>query len=217
MSRPQKILTIALWLVAATAMVAVAAMKYAQRQNQVTAESVPAGVIWTKPNEPLPELYPAPDFSLTNQNNQPFTKTQLLGHPWVGDFIFTTCPDMCPIMSTRMSTLQAQLPAEVKLVSFTVDPKHDTPAILATYAQQYHAEDGRWFFLTGPEAIQESIVSGMKLHFKAAQGASPIEHSPDFVLVDAKGVIRSYYDSNVPGQIDLLTHDVQRLLSESGK
>jgi protein SCO1/2 len=121
------------------------------------------------------------------------------------------------MMSTRMSALQDVLPAEVKLVSFSVDPANDTPDVLLAYSKTYHAQPGRWIFLTGPLQQVADVVSGMKTYFKPAEGAnSPIVHSPYFVLVDGKGMIRRYYDTNIPGQTDEVGRDVKQLLSESG-
>jgi len=93
--------------------------------------------------------------------------------------------DVCPHVE-----LQNQLPADVKLVSFSVDPVHDTPAVLKDYAARYHAQSGRWIFLTGDEKTQERVVGAMKLGFVPAQGSTPIQHDEHFVLIDAHGKIR---------------------------
>ncbi|MGA2583405.1 MAG: SCO family protein [Tepidisphaeraceae bacterium] len=214
MRREQKILILALWLVAGMAIVSVAAIKWARlAEKQPTAN--PDAVVSNagSEEESLPDLYPAPEFTLTDQHNQTITKSQLLGHPWICDFIFTTCADACPLMSTRMSALQNKLPPDVKLVSFTVDPLHDTPEVLAKYAQAYHAQDGRWLFLTGPVQTEDDVIRGMRLYFQPAQGQSVIQHSQHFVLVDAKGSVREYYDSSILGETDHLIADVQRLLN----
>jgi len=58
----------------------------------------------------LPILYPAPIFTLTDQDNKPATDAQLLGHPWVADFIFTTCATLCPSMSAHMSSCKISFP-----------------------------------------------------------------------------------------------------------
>src|SRR5947209_5367673 len=92
-----------------------------------------------------------PAFQLTNQNGQPFGSPQLAGKIWIADFIYTTCPGPCPMISSRMSELQKPLEkTDVHLVSFSVDPGKDTPAVLRSYAERLQAEPGRWDFLTGP-------------------------------------------------------------------
>ncbi|HEY2614678.1 MAG TPA: SCO family protein, partial [Chthoniobacterales bacterium] len=91
-----------------------------------------------------------PNFELVNQAGQPYGSAQLAGKIWIADFIFTTCPGPCPIISTRMSELQKPLQkTDVRLVSFTVDPETDTPEVLSSYAEKLHAESARWNFLTG--------------------------------------------------------------------
>src|ERR1700683_4154951 len=82
--------------------------------------------------KPLPQMGPAPAFQLTTQDGASFDSQSLAGHVWVADFVYTTCPGPCPMMSSQMRQIQsltAETP-DVKLVSFTVDPQHDTPPIL---------------------------------------------------------------------------------------
>src|SRR5207247_5872637 len=79
-----------------------------------------------------------PSFQFTNQNGQPFGSAQLAGKIWIADFIYTTCPGPCPMISSRMSELQKPLEkTEVHLVSFSVDPGKDTHAILRIYADRF--------------------------------------------------------------------------------
>ena len=108
--------------------------------------------------KPLPVLGQVPNFQLTAQDGQPFDSRSLAGHIWVADFIYTTCHGPCPMMSSTMHRIQAQTSSDmpdVRLVSFTVDPAHDTPPVLAEYATHFKAEPGRWFFLTGEAAKLE--------------------------------------------------------------
>src|SRR5213594_5132066 len=91
-------------------------------------------------------------FQLTNQNGQPFGSPQLAGKIWVADFVYTTCPGPCPLISSRMSELQKPLEkTDVHLVSFSVDPEKDTPEVLDGYAGKLGADPERWDFLTGPK------------------------------------------------------------------
>src|SRR2546421_10383981 len=70
------------------------------------------------------------DFSLTDQNGRTVSRSDLLGKVWVASFIFTRCTTLCPQVSATLSQLQQETSpkAGVMLVSFTVDPDHDTPA-----------------------------------------------------------------------------------------
>jgi protein SCO1 len=216
MSRPQKILTIVLWSIAVAGMIGVVAIKALPPDPDPSTQ--PALVLADpadSPDAPLPILYDAPPFALIDQDKQPATNTQLLGHPWVADFIFTTCASLCPTMSAHMADLQSRLPADVKLVSFSVDPTHDDPAALKAYAARYKAEPDRWIFLTGDEKTQERVVRGMKMYFAPSTIGSPIQHDEHFVLVDADGHIRGVYDSFVPERMNQLVRDATELAQEA--
>src|SRR5881275_1765291 len=84
-----------------------------------------------------------PHFQLVNQEGQPFDSAQLAGKIWIADFIYTTCPGPCPMISMRMSELQKPLEkTDVHLVSFSVDPAKDTPQVLRGSADKLRAEPG---------------------------------------------------------------------------
>jgi protein SCO1 len=162
-----------------------------------------------------------PAFQLTNQNGQPFGSQQLAGKIWIADFVYTTCPGPCPMISSRMGELQKPLEkTDVHLVSFTVDPDKDTPAILREYAGKLQAEPGRWDFLTGPKsAIYKLSHDGFKLGISDAsenQQGLPV-HSTRMVLVDRAGQIRGYYDALEPDAITKLIADTTHLLREQPK
>jgi len=68
--------------------------------------------------------------------------------PVVLQFIFTTCPTVCPVLSATLQAAQDDLPDDVRLVSISIDPEHDTPERLEEYAERFRAGP-RWTFLTG--------------------------------------------------------------------
>jgi protein SCO1/2 len=154
-------------------------------------------------SEPPPVLGSAPAFTLTNRDGRTVHLEDLKGKPWIADFIFTNCPASCPMMTARMARLNGELPEDlgVRLVSFSVDPEHDTPQVLQRYAESYKAPD-RWLFLTGgKEEIYRLSRQGFKLGIEippaSGPGGPPVEpilHSTRFVLVDGEGRIRGYYD-----------------------
>src|SRR6266436_1156246 len=161
-----------------------------------------------------------PSFQLTNQNGQPFGSVQLAGKIWIADFIYTTCPGPCPMISGRMSELQKPLQkTDVHLVSFSVDPGKDTPEVLRRYAERLQAEPGRWDFLTGPKsAIYKISHDGFKLAVSDGSDARGIPvHSTRIVLVDRHGQIRGYYDATEPEAITKLLADTNHLLREQPK
>ena len=96
----------------------------------------------------------APEFVLLDQAGETFGSDDLAGKAWVADFIFTKCTSVCIPMTATMRKLQADVAAnaswkDVKLVSFSVDPDVDRPAVLAAYAKAAAADGARWKFLTG--------------------------------------------------------------------
>jgi protein SCO1/2 len=99
----------------------------------------------------------------------------------------------------------------LKLVSFTVDPAHDTPPVLAKYASHFKADPERWYFLTGEMGrLNELGVGAFRLN--SVDGS--LSHSTRFVLVDGRRRIRGYYLSNDDGFPKKLLHDIRQLQSE---
>jgi protein SCO1/2 len=156
-----------------------------------------------------------PAFTLTNQFQKPYGLADLKGHVWVADFVFTTCPTVCPKLTKRMAEIQHRsrnLGDAFHLVTFTVDPENDTPERLAAYAEAYHADPNRWAFLTGTLGeVENTVVKGFKLamgkdELPAGSGLFAIFHGEKLVLIDDQGFIRGYYDADDPG-IDALLHD----------
>jgi len=158
-----------------------------------------------------------PAFQLTNQQGQPFGSAQLNGKIWIADFVFTSCPGPCPMISSRMSELQKPLEkSDVHLVTFTVDPETDTPEVLRGYAERLHAREGRWDFLTGDKtAIYNLTRDGFKLAVAEGVGdGGQLVHSARAVLVDRRGTIRGYYDITAPDGVTTLLAETSKLLRE---
>ena len=109
--------------------------------------------------------------------------------------------------------------SDVHLVSFSVDPEKDTPAVLRGYAGKLQAEPGRWDFLTGPKpAIYKLSHDGFKLAVSDGSDAQGLPvHSTRMVLVDRHGQIRGYYDATEPDAITKLVADTTHLLREQPK
>lgn len=168
-------------------------------------------------NRPLPAYDTVPNFELVNQEARPFGSAQLAGKIWIADFIFTSCPGPCPIISSRMSELQKPLEkSDVHLVSFTVDPEKDTPEVLRVYAGKLKAQPKRWDFLTGSRpGIYSLARDGFKLSaFESGDEPGLPVHDTRFVLVDRRGTIRGYYDALAPDAVTKLLADTNHLLRE---
>jgi cytochrome oxidase Cu insertion factor (SCO1/SenC/PrrC family) len=161
----------------------------------------PAGPHATAPGAPK-VLATLPEFVLADQRGESVGLHDLHGTVWIADFVFTRCDGTCPLITRKMAELQQELAAEpalakVRLVSFTVDPDTDTPAVLAAYAQANGADPARWTFLTGTRAaVRGLITGGFRLPVaEQADPKMPIMHSQSFVLVDARGRVRGTWDA----------------------
>lgn len=172
------------------------------------------------PDRPLPVIAEVPAFRFTDQHGRAVSRDDLRGKVWIADFIFTRCTAVCPMMTLALTQVRDELrdtPAweDVRLVSFSVDPEHDTPTVLHDFAERYDANDGQWHFLTGEsrEPIWTLSHDGFMLRVDETPGnaAMPINHSAKFVLVDARGRIRGYYDSNDSEDRAALVRDATHL------
>lgn len=176
----------------------------------------------------------APAFALVDQLERAVSSYELRGRVTVANFIYTNCTDACPLLTYRMQTLQQRLTDErlfdgrVQLLSFTVDPVRDTPAVLREYAERFQANPDLWRFLTGPkEDVVPLVVDGFKLGVTALppvesdEGSSddtgmshqkPYEvmHGTRFVLIDPQGRIRAYYEGR-DLDLDRVVGDIRRL------
>jgi protein SCO1/2 len=162
----------------------------------------------------LPTFADVPHFTLTAQDGREFRSAEALKDKvWVADFFFTTCNGPCPRMSAQMKKLQQATEAtpEVQLVSFTVDPAHDTPEVLAAYAKRFRADSARWHFLTGPPASLQALSKDV---FQLGDIGVKLDHSTRFLLVDRKGRLRGYYDTADATTIQQLTEDIAKLRKE---
>ena len=177
-----------------------------------------AGACGKKPAA-LPVLGSVPAFVLTDETGARFDAGQrLAGQVWVANFIFTRCPDICPVFTAKMALVQEQTSVP-RLVSFSVDPVHDTPEKLAAYAKQHGAKPERWSFLTGQFAdIRAAVEGAMKVHMdqegQGAGGVPNISHGSHFVLVDRQLRIRGYYNMNDADAIARIVRDSAALAAE---
>jgi protein SCO1/2 len=167
-----------------------------------------------------PVLVELPAFTLTNEQGQTFGAANLRGKPYIANFVFTSCPSVCPRLTKRMAEVQERtgdLGDALRLVTFTVDPETDTPEVLRTYAQKYGADPKRWSFLTGKlDEIEPVIVKGFKMmrdKKETSPGMFEIVHGERFVLVDGKGLVRGFYEATNEG-LDALLRDARNIVSD---
>jgi protein SCO1/2 len=179
---------------------------------------------WNRaPLEGLNRYGAVPEFSLLERSGKKVALADLRGQVWIADFIYTTCQDTCPMQSAAMGKLQEKWADKpnLKLVSFSVDPERDTPAVLARYADRFRAHGDRWLFLTGDKnQITQLVQGGFRLSAVALTDGpsqeSVIMHSPRFVLVDGNSEIRGYYDSRDGAALERLNSDIAALIGARG-
>ncbi len=176
-----------------------------------------------RPLEGLGNFGAVPDFSLTERSGRQIGRSDLNGKVWIVNFMYTSCTDNCPLQSAEMAKLQSDIGSSgrVKLVSISVDPDRDSPRVLSRYADRFKASPDSWYFLTGEKKEIYSLAQeGFHLsampashHEKEDEGA--ILHSSKFALVDGKGEIRGYYESNDAEALQRLRQDLTTLIKKT--
>lgn len=164
-------------------------------------------------------IYPViPDFSFTNQEGQTVTQSDFKNKVYVADFFFVTCPTICPIMKKNMLTVYKEFKdnPDVKILSHTIDPEHDTPDVLKKYASDLGVTGSMWQFVTGD---REKIYDIGQKHYMVSamedsSQAGGYIHSGAFVLIDKDRHIRGMYDGTTEEGTKNLKEDLKVLLKE---
>jgi protein SCO1/2 len=158
----------------------------------------------------LPILGQLPDFHFTESGGQPFGLSELKGKINVVDFMFTSCPMICPVMTAKMAKLYSDfaIDTNVRFISITVDPQTDSLPVLRAYAIDHAITDNRWVFLRGPI---EDVITLSEKGFMLSADRLPGGHSTRFILVDNQGAIRGYYDSGDDLSLFQLADDLRYL------
>jgi len=146
--------------------------------------------------KPLPVIGPAPNFTLTSQDGASVSLASLRGKVVAVTFIYTGCPDICPLLTQKMVDVQNELGADfgakIAFVSISLDPEHDTPEVLKDYAQFWGAKLDGWSFLTGSLEAVRDVTRHYGVFFSKKEDGS-VEHSQLTTLVDADGQMRVQY------------------------
>lgn len=189
------------------------------------------------PTKLLDPPLPAPAFTVTDHAGHTVTQDDMLGEVWVCDFFLTRCTGVCPMLGQAMAHLASQLDQDpalhgVRLISFSVDPEHDRPGVMAEYRAKWlpvwagaderkrAAVDRYWRHTTADD--QDAFWSLVNRGFLLTVGpntnpddtSTPISHSSKLVLIDRAGQIRGYYDGLIPEEMDILVDDLKRVVAE---
>jgi len=163
-----------------------------------------------KSTSSLPVYGEVPEFTFTECRGDSFGLADMLGEINIVDFIFTRCEGVCPIMASKfvkLYDLYQEYP-DIRFVSISVDPEYDTPEVLQMYAQAQGVYDMRWVFLNAP--IEDVIELSEKGFMLPAENL-PMGHSAKFSLVDRKGIIRGYYNSQDWASVNVMKTHIEKL------
>jgi cytochrome oxidase Cu insertion factor (SCO1/SenC/PrrC family) len=160
------------------------------------------------------------DFSLTDSTGRPVTRAELDGKILVVSFLFTGCALTCPVVSQRMEEIQQLTTNEpdVRLLSLTVDPRTDTPGVLAKWGARYGADTNRWFLLTGAKSTLYQLIGAS---FLATDAGDPFNSMPGnftgterIAVVDHHGRLRVFFDGLRNATPAAVAAEIDRLRNE---
>lgn len=159
-----------------------------------------------------------PPFSFVNQKGDTITNKDFDGKIYVADFFFTSCPTICPVMKKEMIKVYQKFKGnqEVKILSHTIDPAHDTPEVLNKFATDLGVDDLQWQFVTGDKDKIYEIGQGS--YMVTAKSDSTVAggyiHSGAFILIDKEKRVRGMYDGTTEAGTKKLIKDIDILLEE---
>ncbi|MET3574851.1 SCO family protein [Bhargavaea ullalensis] len=160
-------------------------------------------------------------FEFTDQHGEKVSLDDLKGHVWLAQFVFTNCDSVCPPMMFNMTELQDRIKdkgiADYKIVSFSVDPDHDTPEALQDYLDMFDvADESKWEMLTGykQEDIGNFAVKSFKTPVIDDPNSDQVTHGTSFFLVNQEGHAVKSYDGYVDVPFDIITEDMEALIKE---
>lgn len=161
------------------------------------------------PSDPTSFLTNFAPLKLVDQAGRPFAVDELRGKVVLFNFIFTSCPNICPVQTQALAEVQRAIPQSdrdrVQFVSVSIDPVHDTPAVLLSFAQRFKLDFARWSFVTGGTEDIDRLSERLRL-FAQNTERLPENHGTTLWLMDGKGRLMQRYAGDPP--------EVPRLVSE---
>ena len=159
-----------------------------------------------------------PDFKFVSQYSDTITAKTLDGKIYVADFFFTSCPTICPKMKVQLKRVYEKFKnnPDVMLLSHTIDPAHDSVAVLKEFAKNLGVTGRQWLFVTGDRDKIYDIAQNSYMVTAQTDSSAPggVVHSGAFILVDKDKHIRGIYDGTTEAGVDKLMTDMNRLLAE---
>lgn len=217
-------IAIVLFAASAAALVVISGMRGAATASG----GAPAAAV-ADPNLPDPQVEDLRilPFSLTTQDGGTITDGDLGGHVTIVDFMFTNCPLVCPMMTGTLADLADRLKGtDVRFLSISVDPDHDTPERLKEFASRYSADHSRWTFARGDrdatwrmvrEGLMFAIGDDEATPITVADGSTMpnIRHPSHFVLVGRDGRVLGLYPSTDEDAVKRLEHRARAISTKN--
>lgn len=157
-------------------------------------------------------------FKFVNQYGDSVSNKSLDGNIYVADFFFTTCPSICPVMHRNMLKVYDAFNSvgDFKILSHSIDPKHDSVPVLKKYADKLGVKGNTWWFLQGNK--EDTYTLAEKSYLVTVRRDSTVAggyiHAGYFVLIDKQKRIRGVYDGTDPAQVDKMIEDIKTLQAE---
>jgi len=183
-----------------------------------------AGVLYftiARPVVVLPRIRLAPGYLLQDQNGVNVSSEQARGSLTLYSFAYTGCVEDCARLYASLEAIDAAVAASparepaLRFITISIDPGHDTPAVLAAFQRPYTTKAVEWTWLTGSEQWVRTVVGGSFEVLYQAQDDGSIFYAPQFVLVDGSGVVRGIYEGasldaqRFVSQLDLLYKEIE--------
>ncbi len=177
---------------------------------------------WFNNPEDIPSnFHRIPAFNLQNQQGKYITEKDVAGKIYIVDFFFTSCPGICPKMTSNMAIIQSEFMEddEVLLLSHSVTPEYDSVTVLSEYADLKGVIDGKWHLLTGD---REHMYDLGRNHYFVEEDLGLTKdpddfiHTENFVLIDQNRYIRGIYNGLNQSAIHQLIKDIKSLKEMQG-
>jgi protein SCO1 len=168
----------------------------------------------------LSPMKQGPEFQLSNLEGAPVSSNDFKGKVQLVYFFYTNCPDVCLPSTYMLSKVQEGLKAKgvfgtkSDIISITMDPARDTPKVLKEFGDSYNSDASGWHFLRGDEAKTRDLAEKYGIIIVKDKEGN-YTHSNYVLLVDKKGVLRTYYDVADPNlKQESIVNDVMTLIKE---
>lgn len=157
-----------------------------------------------------------PDFKTVNQYGDSINVKSLNGDIYVADFFFTTCPSICPVMHRNMLNVYDEFKTDpnFKIISYTIDPKHDSVTVLKKYADKLGITGNTWWLLQGQREETYQLATSYLVNKPQEDAKQQFIHDGYFILVDKQKRVRGSYDGTDPQQVSKLIEDIKALKAE---